>query len=95
MADFTKVSGRDIGAVKVYALSTCGWCKRAKAYLSDHNVGYAYIDVDRLSEDELQAVRKEQLRHNPSGSFPTIVIGEEKCIIGFDENALSKLVEGK
>lgn len=95
MADFKKVSGRDIGAIKVYALSTCGWCKRTKAFLSDHNVGYAYIDMDKLSEEEIKAVRKEQLRHNPSGSYPTIVIGEDKCIIGYDENALSRLVEEK
>lgn len=95
MADFKRVDGRDIGTIKVFALSTCGWCKRAKTFLSDHNVSYVYIDVDKLSEEELQEVRKEQLRHNPSGSFPTIVIGEDKCIIGFDENALGALVEEK
>ncbi len=93
MAGFKKVSGRDAGNIKVYALSTCGWCKKTKAFLNDHNIGYAYVDVDTLSEDERETVRKEHMRHNPNGSFPTIVINDDKCIVGYDEDALEELVE--
>ena len=93
LAEFNQVSGRDIGDIKVYALSTCGWCKKAKSFFSDHNIKYAYIDVDKLSGNDVEAIRKEQLRHNPSGSFPTIVIGEDRCIIGYDADALKALLE--
>ncbi len=92
MPNFTKVSGRDIGNITVYALSTCGWCRKAKAFFNDNGIAYQYIDVDMLSDTELSDVRQRQLRHNPSGSFPTIVINDEKCIIGYDKESLDALL---
>jgi glutaredoxin-like protein NrdH len=94
MAEFKKVGGRNLGDIKIFALSTCGWCKKTKAYLNAHNVSYSYIDVDLLSEEELEPVREEQLRFNPSGSYPTIVVDSDYCIIGFDEEQLQQLAEG-
>lgn len=93
MAKFIKVSGKDIGSIKLYALSTCGWCKKTKAFLNDKGISYVYTDVDKLNDNELADVRKEQLLHNPSGSFPTIVINDDQCIVGFDKEALDALVE--
>lgn len=87
---FTEVDGKDYGDVRIYTLSTCGWCKKTKAYLSSHGVKYSYVDVDLLSGAEREAVRKEQMRFNPNGSFPTIVIDSSDCIIGFDEDQLAK-----
>ncbi len=92
MADFTNVDGRDIGDIKIYTLSTCGWCKKAKAFLNDSGVKYAYIDVDKLEGNETDAVRKEQMKFNPNGSFPTIVVNDKDCIIGYDEDALRALI---
>ena len=66
--------------------------EKTKAFLNDHNVAYSYIDVDLLSADDLEPVRAEQTKFNPAGSFPTIVIGDEKCIIGYDEDKLLALV---
>ncbi len=92
MAEFKEVGQRDIGDIKMFALSTCGWCKKTKAFLNDRDIKYSYIDVDLLSPEDLEAVREEQLRHNPTGSFPTIVVGSDYCIVGFDEQKLKKLV---
>ncbi len=86
---FTQVNGRDLGDVKIYALSTCGWCRKTKAYLSSHGVKYAYVDVDLLSGEALAQARAEQVRFNPAGSFPTIVIDNKDCIVGFDEEKLA------
>lgn len=91
---FTQVNGRDFGDVKIYALSTCGWCKRAKTYLSSHGIKYEYVDVDLLSGAEREAVRKEQMRFNPTGSFPTIVIDSRDCIVGYDEEQLGNRFGG-
>ena len=90
MANFTEVDGRDVGDIKVYALSTCGWCKKAKNFLKENNIKYSYIDVDRLHPDEAEPVRQQQLQHNPAGSFPTIVVNGS-CIVGYDESRLSEL----
>lgn len=91
---FTQVDGKDLGDIRVYALSTCGWCKKAKTYLSAHGVRYAYVDVDRLTGEDLKRARAEQARFNPAGSFPTIVIDGRNCIVGFDEEKLEELFGG-
>jgi len=91
MADFTKVPGRDKGDIKVFALSTCGWCRKTKAFLSDNDIGYSYIDVDLLTGEEMERVREEQLKYNPAGSFPTIVVDSDYCIVGYDEEKLKDL----
>jgi Glutaredoxin and related proteins len=87
---FIQVNGKDYGDVKIYALSTCGWCKKTKAYLNSHDVKYAYVDVDLLSGEQLERARAEQTRFNPAGSFPTIVIDGSDCIVGFDEERLDE-----
>jgi len=91
MAGFTKVPGRDKGDIKVFALSTCGWCRKTKAFLSDNDIGYSYIDVDLLTGEEMERVREEQLKYNPAGSFPTIVVDSDYCIVGYDEEKLKDL----
>jgi len=92
MAEFIKVSGRDIGDIKIYTLSTCGWCKKTKAFLNENGIKYAYIDVDKLEGNETDMIRREQMKFNKSGSFPTIVINDKDCIIGYDEDALRALI---
>jgi len=85
---FKQVDGKDYGDIKIYALSTCGWCKKAKAYLNEKGIKYAYVDVDQLEGAERKQARAEQERFNPSGSFPTIVIDGKDCIVGYDEERL-------
>lgn len=91
MAKFTEIDGRDIGDIKIFALSTCGWCKKTKNFFNENKIKYSYIDVDRLAPEDTDPVRKEQLKHNPAGSFPTIVV-DGSCIVGYDEDKLTKLV---
>jgi glutaredoxin-like protein NrdH len=93
-AMFTVVEGKDFGDVKIYALSTCGWCRKTKAYLKEHGVKYAYVDVDLLAGAARETARAEQERFNPRGSFPTIVIDGKDCIVGFDEEALESRFGG-
>jgi len=73
--------------VKIYTLSTCGHCKAAKKFLTDHGVPYTCKDVDLLSGDERKETIEEVKKYNPACSFPTILIGG-KVIVGFNELAL-------
>lgn len=75
--------------VFVWALSTCMWCKKAKKFLEDNGVEYAYEFVDLLEEDERDKVLREIEKHNPATSFPTILI-DGKCIVGFDEKHIKE-----
>jgi len=93
MAEFIKVDGTHVGDIKLYALSTCGWCKRTKKYFDDRDIEYFFIDVDMLPDNELDRVLEEQLSYNPQGSFPTIVVNGDEVIVGYDERKLKALVE--
>ena len=82
------VDGKKKGKVMLYALSTCGWCKKTKVLLNELGVEYDYTDVDLLKGAEQDAVVKEIMKWNPSSNFPTIVIDAKKCIIGFKEDEI-------
>ena len=82
------VPGGKSGHIMLYALSTCGWCQKTRNLLDDLGVEYDYEYVDRLYGDEREkAVRKVQAC-NPNGNFPTLVIDNDKCIVGYQENEI-------
>ncbi len=79
------VDGDNRGDITLYALSTCGWCRKTKGMLNDMGVEYAYVDVDLLKEDDRKEALAQIKIHNPKCSFPTMVINNHRCIIGFSE----------
>ena len=82
------ISGIDKGKVIMYGLSTCVWCKKTKKLLTDLGVDFEYVYVDKLEEkEENEAVEKLRL-FNPSISFPTTIINDEKAIVGFKEKQI-------
>ena len=82
------VPGKNKGHIMVYALSTCGWCKRTKNLLHELGVDFYFVDVDLLGEEEKKNTRNIILEWNPSCSFPTIVLDDETAILGFDEDRI-------
>jgi len=87
------ISGKNKGKIMLYALSTCIWCRKTKNLLNQLGVEYSYIDVDLLDTDEKEKIKKEIEKWNPACSFPTIVINDEKCIVGFKENEIKELLK--
>jgi glutaredoxin-like protein NrdH len=87
------VAGRNSGDIKVFALSTCPWCRKTKQLLNDLGVEYYFVDVDLLTgqdrENTISAIRK----WNQSISFPTLVINNSKCIVGFKENEIREALK--
>lgn len=79
--------------MKIYTLSTCGWCKKTKALLKALDVEYEYVDVDTLSGDDYTEATDEVKKFNPYRTYPTIVIDHGKqVILGFkDEEIKEKL----
>jgi glutaredoxin len=82
------VSGVDRGKVIMYGLSTCVWCKKTKKLLTDLGVDFDYVYVDRLEGKEEEEAVEEVRRFNPSVSFPTTIINDEKAIVGFKEKEI-------
>jgi len=85
------VSGKNKGTVMLYALSTCGWCKRTKELLREIGVEFDFTYVDLLEGKEQDMAMDNIERFNPSGSFPTLVINDKKCIVGFKEQEIREV----
>jgi glutaredoxin len=75
--------------VFLYALSTCGHCKRTKQFLSDNDVEFDYIDVDLCQGEERTQTIEEVKKYNPNTTFPTVLVGDS-VIVGFKEDELKK-----
>jgi glutaredoxin-like protein NrdH len=84
------ITGNNKGKVVMYGLSTCVWCKKTRQLLTDLGVDFDYIYVDLLSGNEEESAVREVKRFNPSVSFPTVIINDERAISGFDEQAIRK-----
>ena len=84
------VDGENKGNILLYGLSTCGWCKKTKDLLSDLGVEYSYIFVDLVEDNERDQVMDEVKKWNPRCSFPTVVINEKVCIIGYKEGDIKE-----
>lgn len=86
--DVKHVEGEKKGKIMLYAISTCVWCKKTKKLLNSLDVDYYYVDVDLLSEEDKEKAEKEVEKWNPLCSFPTIVINDEECVAGYDEEEI-------
>ena len=80
-------------SVMLYALSTCGWCRKTRRFLESQEVAFDYVYVDLVVGDERKEVLDQVRRWNPSSSFPTIVVDDREGIVGFREDQLMEALE--
>lgn len=80
--------------VKLYAISTCGWCKKTKRFLQEHGIEYDCDDVDLLQGEDKERAREQVALYNPRRSFPTLVVDEDKdkVVVGFNESRLREVL---
>ncbi len=86
--DLEHIDGHKKGEVILFALSTCGWCKKTRSLLEELGIAYDYIYVDLTENDERIEALEELKRWNSSLSFPTLIINNERVIIGFDRTSI-------
>jgi glutaredoxin-like protein NrdH len=84
---YTLVHGsRKERTITVYALSTCGFCKRAIEFLTSNGFEYRYVYMDHLPLDQKNEAKKELMeRYRDQVSFPYAVIDEREVLVGFIE----------
>lgn len=87
------VPGKNRGALVLYALSTCIWCKKMKKLLDDLGLEYSYVYVDMLDEADEQEALSVVKKFNPRVSFPTLVINDETCVAGYEETKVRALAQ--
>jgi glutaredoxin len=84
---YTPVNGaRTNPPITIYALSTCGFCKRAMAYLEKNGFAYRYIYVDTIpleTKNETKRTLKEKFKTDIA--FPFATVGESDHLVGFIE----------
>ena len=83
-----QISGEKKGEILLFALSTCGWCRKTKDLLDDLGVEYSYIDVDLLDGLAKDEVLKVLGKWNERQTFPTLVFNDDLTIIGFQEEKI-------
>ncbi len=76
--------------VRLYTLSTCPWCRKAKAFLDDRRVKYSYIDYDLAETDVQDHIQEEMIAHN-AAAFPFAMIGED-FVVGYNPEAYTRLL---
>ena len=77
----------------LFALSTCGWCRKTRKFLEDQRVAFDYVYVDLVVGDERKEVLAQVRQWNPSASFPTIVVDGRLSIVGFRKDQLEEALE--
>jgi glutaredoxin len=86
------VKGTKKGKVILYALSTCVWCNKTKKLLTELGVDFAYVYVDLLEGAEKERILNDMSHCNPVRSFPTLVINDTTCIIGYQERKIQEVL---
>ncbi len=84
----TKIEGRQVAHIVLFALSTCVWCRRTRQLLDSLGLAYAYTHVDQLVGESARRAEEDLARWNPMGSFPTLVIDDRTVITGFAEKKI-------
>ena len=74
--------------VKLYALSTCPWCRKTKNFFTEHNIPFTYIDYD-LADEATQNRISEEVDAAGSTGFPFVRINDE-VIVGYQPERYSK-----
>ena len=77
-------------SIMLYALSTCVWCKKVKKLLDSLGLSYEFIDTDSLAGRDKAEVMGELKKHNPRCTFPTMVVDNDECIVGYKEDKIKE-----
>lgn len=93
MLQFKHVEGKDKGKIRLYALSTCGWCQKTKKLLGALGLAYDYIDADQVDDKTGDEIDREVRKWNPRGTYPTMVVGDKRAIINYDEEKIKELAK--
>lgn len=89
----TKVFGdKNNHKVLVYAISTCGWCKRAKNFLNENNVEYEFIDIDLANNDDKETIKKDITSRGGPLAYPTLIIDNKILLTGAPQDKLKEIL---
>lgn len=74
--------------VEIYSTATCHFCHMAREFFKEHSIEFTDYNVGVDT-----AKRQEMLEKSGQLGVPVIVIDGKDLVIGFDQKALTKLLE--
>jgi glutaredoxin len=77
--------------VFLYALSTCPWCRKTKAFFEEHDVPFGYVDVDTLPEHAAHEAAQRAYLLSGARAFPVVRIGDQ-VVVGYDPERFAALL---
>lgn len=81
----------DRGDVKLYALSTCVWCKKTRALLEELGVTYDYEYVDLAPPARQDEIEAEITALAGRASYPTIITASG-YVVGYRPDEIKALL---
>jgi glutaredoxin-like protein NrdH len=68
----------------LFGLTTCGFCRKAVTFLTEHNVSFYYIYVDKIPLEQKKIIREYVSNtFNTAIAYPFLVVNNKKWISGF------------
>jgi glutaredoxin len=86
------VPGNDHGVILLIGKSTCPWCAKDRELLANLSVGYYWVDLNILDENETAEVMSALKICSDTSAVPILVINGEKCITGYQEEQIREAV---
>ncbi len=79
------------GAVIVYSAVWCGYCKKAKAWMKEHDVAFVERDVEKTPGAAAEVAAKLKAAGIPGGGVP-VTDWAGTVVVGFDLPAFQRLL---
>ena len=71
----------------LFALSTCGFCRRSMKFLKEKNVAFKFVYLDKLEREKKTEIKSQlKKKFNKRPVFPYLVIDETKVVVGFTQS---------
>lgn len=80
--------------IKVYALTTCPWCKKVKAFLADEGIPFDVVDVDIAVGQVQEQALAEVERLTGKRSFPVTIIND-RVILGYKPEEIKEALKNE
>jgi glutaredoxin len=77
--------------IRLFALTTCPYCRMTRRYLDDHSVEYELIEVDTLEGDERAQTVEEVKTLSGGTSFP-VLVADGQVVVGFNKTKIADLL---
>ena len=75
----------------LFALTTCSFCKKARAFLDQHGFSYDYLYMDKLDPDVKKKLKIQFAeKFDKRLTYPTLMIDDTELLTGFIRIAWEK-----